>query len=142
MAAFCKDCELQNWQYLAKINIESIFSHLYFCPEKVAKKVQNHLACFLLKYLMEEPQKKDKKRVTLAIKTTVEYEIENFCIVWKTLSELQHSLIIILIILLTNRGWSVWENIDLGHESVLTTFFKILPNRPPPWLIITKYNLA
>ena len=48
----------------------------------------------------------------------------------------------IINILLTELSRSVWENLDLGRvyrphcvRSVLTTSIKILPYRPPAWLI-------
>ena len=50
-------------------------------------------------------------------------------------------------ILLTELSRSVWENLDLGRvyrphcvRSVLTTSVKILPYRPPAWLIRANYK--
>ena len=52
----------------------------------------------------------------------------------------------IISILLAELSWSVWENLDLGRVyrphciwSVLMTSVKILPYRPPAWLIRVKY---
>ena len=53
----------------------------------------------------------------------------------------------IINILLTELSRSVWENLDLGRvyrppcvRSVLTTSVKILPYRPPAWLIRANYG--
>ena len=55
----------------------------------------------------------------------------------------------IINILLTELSRSVWENLDLGRvyrphcvQSVLTTWVKILPYRPPAQLIRANYNLT
>jgi len=50
-------------------------------------------------------------------------------------------------ILLTELSWSVWKNLDLSRvyrphcvRPELTTSVKILPYRPPAWLIRAKYH--